>query len=89
MGDPGAAMRSITTPSEPATDVVSALAATRERTLALTGADPAAVPAAASGEGERGPSWPWFLGWLAAAALSWWLERRRRAPVNDSRMQNA
>lgn len=61
----------------------------RERTLALTGADPATVPATASGEGERGPSWPWFLGWLAAAALSWWLERHRRAPVNDSRMQDA
>ncbi len=23
-----------------------------------------------------GPRWPWFLGWLLASALSWWLERR-------------
>ena len=23
-----------------------------------------------------GPRWPWFLGWLIASALSWWLERR-------------
>ena len=25
-----------------------------------------------------GPRWPWFLAWLAASALGWWLERRRR-----------
>ena len=23
-----------------------------------------------------GPRWPWFLGWLLASVLSWWLERR-------------
>ena len=30
-------------------------------------------------EGPRGASWPWFLGFLLAAGLLWWLERRRRA----------
>lgn len=28
-------------------------------------------------EGPRGPAWPWFLGFLVAAGLLWWLERRR------------
>ncbi|KRA45052.1 hypothetical protein [Pseudoxanthomonas sp. Root630] len=28
-------------------------------------------------EGARGPAWPWFLAWLCASALLWWLERRR------------
>lgn len=27
--------------------------------------------------GQRGPSWPWFLAWLASAAALWWLERAR------------
>jgi hypothetical protein len=27
---------------------------------------------------ERGARWPWFLGFLLAAALTWWLERSRR-----------
>jgi hypothetical protein len=27
---------------------------------------------------HRGPSWPWFLAWLAASAFLWWLERARR-----------
>lgn len=26
---------------------------------------------------RRGPSWPWFLAWLASAAALWWLERGR------------
>lgn len=26
---------------------------------------------------QRGASWPWLAGWLALAALLWWLERRR------------
>ena len=30
-------------------------------------------------EGARGPAWPWFLAWLSATALLWWLERRRTA----------
>jgi hypothetical protein len=24
-----------------------------------------------------GARWPWFLGWLAAASLLWWLQRSR------------
>ncbi|MBD9480681.1 carboxypeptidase-like regulatory domain-containing protein [Pseudoxanthomonas sp. PXM02] len=28
-------------------------------------------------DGPRGPAWPWFLGFLVAAGLLWWLERRR------------
>ena len=27
--------------------------------------------------GRRGPSWPWFLAWLASVALLWWFERAR------------
>jgi hypothetical protein len=27
--------------------------------------------------GRRGPSWPWFLTWLASAGALWWLERAR------------
>ena len=27
--------------------------------------------------GRHGPSWPWFLAWLASAAALWWLERAR------------
>ena len=27
--------------------------------------------------GRRGPSWPWFLAWLASAGALWWLERAR------------
>ena len=33
--------------------------------------DPQAV------QGRRGPSWPWFLVWLASAGALWWLERAR------------
>ncbi|MEG8024808.1 carboxypeptidase regulatory-like domain-containing protein [Sphingomonas aurantiaca] len=28
-------------------------------------------------EAGRGPSWPWFIGWLLVAGLLWWLERAR------------
>ncbi|MFZ4688135.1 MAG: carboxypeptidase regulatory-like domain-containing protein [Polymorphobacter sp.] len=51
-------------------------AAARDATWRLQSAatDPA-LPSAAPG--ARGPSWPWFLGWLAASALLWWLERSR------------
>ena len=28
-------------------------------------------------EYDHGPSWPWFIGWLLVAAMSWWLERAR------------
>jgi hypothetical protein len=48
----------------------------REATMALTGS---AVPRGAepAGQGVRGSSWPWFLGWLAVASLTWWVERAR------------
>lgn len=29
---------------------------------------------------QRGASWPWLAAWLAIAALTWWLERRRASP---------
>ena len=34
-------------------------------------------PSATSGDGPRGPSWPWFASWLLVSALLWWLERQR------------
>ena len=39
----------------------------------------APLAAQAVAEGTRGPAWPWFLAWLSASALLWWLERRRAA----------
>ena len=52
------------------------------RLVADGGADTAAVTR------ERpGPSWPWFLAWLATSAALWWFERRRisaGAPVVGS-----
>ena len=47
----------------------------REATLALQarGADVEVAAVAVPG-----PRWPFFLGWLLACALAWWLERRRR-----------
>ncbi|MEL1263524.1 carboxypeptidase regulatory-like domain-containing protein [Pseudoxanthomonas putridarboris] len=57
-------------------------AALRERTLRLVGEAKAASPDRAQVEaGPRGPAWPWFLGWLAAAGLLWWLERSRRGRI--------
>lgn len=51
--------------------------AVREQTQRLASRS---LPAAASTTaGSRGPAWPWFLGWLFAAGLLWWLERRRPA----------
>lgn len=60
-----------------ATDDAPHLHATvvREQTRRLALRSPTA--AASATEGTRGPAWPWFLGWLFAAALLWWLERRR------------
>lgn len=51
----------------------------QEATLRLAGS----APAISAKDGNRaplrrGPSWPWFLAWLAASGLLWWLERRRR-----------
>lgn len=54
-----------------------AAAALRDATMRLAGG-----AASADGGGQqagpprRGPSWPWFIAWLAAAGLLWWLERR-------------
>lgn len=31
---------------------------------------------------RRGPSWPWFLAWLASVGLLWWLERARVGRTN-------
>jgi len=57
-----------------------AAAALQEATLRLVGPG-RATPAAGAlrGESRRGPSWPWFIAWLAIAGLLWWLERRRPA----------
>ncbi len=51
----------------------------RDATLQLTGTSRGAVAKSPTGNppGRRGPSWPWFLAWLASAALLWWLERAR------------
>lgn len=51
-------------------------AAVREQTQRLASRSRTAAAASAT-EGPRGPAWPWFLGWLFAAGLLWWLERRR------------
>lgn len=47
----------------------------RDATLRLAGdGDGARVR---TGADSRGPSWPWFIGWLIVAGLLWWLERAR------------
>ena len=48
----------------------------REATLALQARS---APAEAGRIAVPGPRWPFFLAWLLACALAWWLERRRRA----------
>jgi hypothetical protein len=53
--------------------------AVREQTQRLEARPQRAAATAAPVEGQRGPAWPWFLGWLCAAGLLWWLERRRPA----------
>lgn len=64
-----------------ATSAAPGLRATelRDATLRLQ-----TVPASAAGKsddhalpGRRGPSWPWFLAWLASAGALWWFERAR------------
>ena len=57
-----------------------AAAALREGTLRIAGEGSATPAAAGPAPTRRGPSWPWFLAWLAASGLLWWLERRRRTP---------
>ncbi|MFZ7095629.1 carboxypeptidase regulatory-like domain-containing protein [Luteimonas dalianensis] len=64
-----------------AADAAPGLAAAelREGTVRLAGEGGTAAAAAGSTPTRRGPSWPWFLAWLAASGLLWWLERRRPA----------
>jgi hypothetical protein len=54
-------------------------AAVRSQTLQRAARAEAAATLAVP-EGARGPAWPWFLAWLTASALLWWLERKRSAP---------
>lgn len=55
-----------------------AAAALRDATMRLVGgAAPADAGGQQAGPPRRGPSWSWFTGWLVAAGLLWWLERRR------------
>lgn len=52
----------------------------RDATLQLQGTPSRVVTAEAHSKDQpdhRGPSWPWFLAWLASAAALWWLERAR------------
>lgn len=51
----------------------------RDATLQLVATSPGTItgPQTDNPPGRRGPSWPWFLAWLASAALLWWLERAR------------
>lgn len=53
----------------------------RDQTLRL--ATPA-TDAAQARDSAPGRRWPWFLAWLLASALGWWLERRgRRGETRD------
>lgn len=47
--------------------------ADREATLQLAARPAPAIKAVAATRSQ--PRWPWFLAWLAATALLWWLER--------------
>ena len=51
----------------------------RDATLQLIGTSHRAVAdqPVLTQAGRRGPSWPWWLAWLASAAALWWLERAR------------
>jgi hypothetical protein len=46
----------------------------RDATAALVRTSSTPLSSTAS---TPGPRWPWFLAWLAASALLWWLERSR------------
>ena len=52
--------------------------AVHEQTQPLVSPSRSGTAASSTTEGPRGSAWPWFLGWLFAAGLLWWLERRRR-----------
>lgn len=56
-------------------NALPAMRATRDRaaTMMLNGD----ANGSTGGEPRPGPAWPWLLGWLAASALLWWLERSR------------
>ena len=56
-----------------------AAAALREGTARMVGEGGTSAAAAGPAPTRRGPSWPWFVAWLAASGLLWWFERRRRA----------
>jgi hypothetical protein len=57
-----------------------AAAADAAATRALAG-DPAGTPSASASREVAWPRWPFFLAWLAAAALLWALERTRTGSV--------
>lgn len=42
----------------------------------------AAVADSGPTQSRPGPSWPWFVAWLAASAVLWWFERARRAATS-------
>ena len=56
----------------------------RDQTLTLVATDAAA--SVRSKVRLPGPRWPWFVAWLLASGLGWWLERRwlRRVRKHDS-----
>lgn len=56
-------------------------ATSRLQAMAVSGSEESGEPEA---RGRRGPSWPWFLAWLASAGLLWWLERARAGRPNTA-----
>lgn len=42
-----------------------------------------------SGSSDTGPRWPWFLAWLLAAGLLWWLERSAHRTSGTGRIAAA
>lgn len=56
-----------------------AAAALREGTARMVGQGGAVAAVAGVTPTRRGPSWPWFVAWLASSGMLWWLERRHRA----------
>ena len=58
----------------------------REATAALAAlSSEGNAKTAAPQPGPRGSSWPWLAGWLAVAALAWWMERRGARAAAASR----
>lgn len=53
----------------------------RDQTLALVATDAAA--SASSTIRSPGPRWPWFVAWLLASGLGWWLERAAKKTPTD------